>query len=299
MARNLQSKLTPDDIVWLYDINKAAAERLAAETAEEQPHGAKAEVKETVQEAAQFADTIISCLPEPEHVKSTYQSLIPVFQSNTRKQPRLAIDCSTIDPASSRAMADSFYKTLGKNNACFVDAPMSGGVVGASAGTLTFMLGAPDSIVPLTEPVLLRMGKRVLHCGPQGSGLAAKLANNYLLAIQNIAAAEAMNMGVKMGLQPKVLADVINVSTGRCWATEVNNPVPDVVPTAPASRDYQGGFGIGLMRKDLRLAVQAANEEDAKLCLAQRAVEVYKEAESQERCKGRDFSVVYRWLAGE
>lgn len=176
---------------------------------------------------------------------------------------------------------------------------MSGGVVGATAGTLTFMLGAPESLVPRIELILLRMGKRVLHCGPQGSGLSAKLANNYLLAIQNIATAEAMNLGVRWGLDPKVLANVINASTGKCWASEVNNPVPGVVDTAPASRDYTGGFGIRLMRKDLRLAVLAAKEVDAQLPLAVKAEEVYEEADGEERCTGRDFSVVYRWLGGD
>ena len=140
------------------------------------------------------------------------------------------------------------------------------------------------------------MGKRVLHCGPQGTGLSAKLANNYLLAIENIATAEAMNLGVKWGLDPKVLANVINVSTGKCWPSEVNNPVPGVVETSPASRGYQGGFGIGLMRKDLRLAILAAKEADAKLTLADKASEVYETTEKDERYKGRDFSVVYQWL---
>jgi len=143
------------------------------------------------------------------------------------------------------------------------------------------------------------MGKRVLHCGPQGAGLSAKLANNYLLAIENIATAEAMNLGVKWGLDPKILANVINVSTGRCWPSEVNNPVPGVVEAAPAGRDYQGGFGIGLMRKDLRLAMLAAGEADAQLTLGEKAAEVYEKAEGEERCKGRDFSVVYRWLGGK
>lgn len=190
-------------------------------------------------------------------------------------------------------------KALPSGQGAFVDAPMSGGVVGATAGTLTFMLGAPESLVARIEPVLLRMGKRVLHCGPQGTGLSAKLANNYLLAINNIATAEAMNLGVRWGLDPKVLAGIINVSTGKCWPSEVNNPVPGVVETAPAGRDYAGGFGIGLMKKDLRLAMMAAQEAGARLDLAEKADEVYDTAEADERCKGRDFSVVYRYLGGK
>lgn len=140
------------------------------------------------------------------------------------------------------------------------------------------------------------MGKKVLHCGDQGAGLSGKLANNYLLAINNIATAEAMNLGIKWGLDPLVLANLINVSTGKCWPSEVNNPVDGVVKGSPASRDYKGGFGISLMKKDLGLAIQAANEAGAKLELGERAKEVYTAVEADEDCKGRDFSVVYRFL---
>ncbi|KAK0641676.1 6-phosphogluconate dehydrogenase [Cercophora newfieldiana] len=293
LARNLQAKLPPSDTIHLFDINTAAAERLSHEMKTHQASGATAHVARSAADAATDADIVITCLPEPAHVKSTYASIL-ASPLPSRPHPRLFIDHSTIDPASSRAVAATIPSTLG----AFVDAPMSGGVVGATAASLTFMLGADPSLLPRVEPVLLRMGKRVLHCGPQGAGLAAKLANNYLLAIQNIATAEAMNLGVKSGLDPKVLASVINVSTGRCWPSEVNNPVPGVVEGAPAGRDYEGGFGIGLMRKDLRLAVVAAEEAGARLELAERAGRVYEAAEGEERCKGRDFSVVYRWLEG-
>lgn len=175
---------------------------------------------------------------------------------------------------------------------------MSGGVVGATAGTLTFMLGAPDPLVSKIEPILQMMGKKVIHCGAQGAGLSGKLANNYLLAINNIATAEAMNLGMKWGLDPKVLSNLINISTGKCWPSEVNNPVNGVVSGSPASRDYSGGFGISLMKKDLGLAIQAAGEAGARLELGDRAKEVYDAAEQQEDCKGRDFSVIYRYIGG-
>lgn len=208
---------------------------------------------------------------------------------------RLFIDCSTIDPATSRELANAVHST---KQGQFVDAPVSGGVIGAKAGTLTFILGAPASLLPRIEPILLMMGKRVLHCGEQGAGLSGKLANNYLLAINNIATAEAMNLGMRCGLDPKALANLINVSTGKCWPSEVNNPVKGVVEGSPASRDYTGGFGIGLMKKDLNLAVKAANEVGAKLVLADRACEVYELAEQDNNFKGKDFSVVYRYLGG-
>lgn len=224
------------------------------------------------------------------------QILRPPLSTDIIANPnRLFIDCSTIDPSSSRDVANAVYST---QQGCFVDAPMSGGVVGANAGTLTFMLGAEESLVSRVEAALLKMGKRVVYCGPQGAGLSGKLANNYLLAINNIATAEALNLGVKWGLDPKVLSNLINISTGKCWPSEINNPVKGVVEGAPASRDYSGGFGIGLMKKDLSLAVQAAAEAGARLELGEKAQEVYESAAEREDCKDRDFSVVYRYLGG-
>jgi 3-hydroxyisobutyrate dehydrogenase len=236
-------------------------------------------------------------LPEPSHVKNVFGQILqpPLSTSVVTNPDRLFIDCSTIDPASSREVANAVHTTQqGK----FVDAPMSGGVVGATAGTLTFMLGSPESLVSRVEPILLMMGKKVLHCGAQGAGLSGKLANNYLLAINNIATAEAMNLGIKWGLDAKTLGNLINISTGKCWPSEVNNPVKGVVQGSPASRDYSGGFGISLMKKDLTLAIKAAAEAGARLELGDRAKEVYDAAEQQENCKGRDFSVVYRYIGG-
>jgi len=240
-----------------------------------------------------YQDIVITVLPEPSHVKAVYSDILD-NSSSSDLNDRIFIDCSTIDPSSSKGVAADAAKASVE----FVDAPMSGGVVGAAAGTLTFMLGAPSALVPRIEPILLRMGKRVLHCGDQGTGLSAKLANNYLLAISNIATAEAMNLGMRWGLDPKTLAGVLNMSTGKCWPSEVNNPVKGVVPTAPASRDYNGGFGISLMKKDLRLAMVAAREAGARLELADAAEGLYDAAEKDQRCHGRDFSVVYRYIGG-
>lgn len=174
---------------------------------------------------------------------------------------------------------------------------MSGGVVGAKAGTLSFMFGASSqtgSLVERVKKVLLLMGKNAWHLGEQGAGVSGKLANNYLLAINNIATAEALNLGIRWGLDPKVLAEMINSSTGRCWPSEVNNPVPGVVETAPASRGYEGGFGISLMKKDLKLAIAAAQESGTPLELAATAQKLYDAVEDAYR--GKDFSVVYKYL---
>ncbi|KAJ0162010.1 putative 3-hydroxyisobutyrate dehydrogenase, mitochondrial [Colletotrichum tanaceti] len=299
MAKNLRAKLSPADEIRIFDINKTAVANLAKEMGQSQVSGAKVAVVETARDAAIEADTVITVLPEPSHVKAVYASIL----ADLPARERIFIDCSTIDPSSSREVAASVAAAAPRSSSgrqsVFVDAPMSGGVVGATAGTLTFMLGCDAGRLPAVEPTLLRMGRRVLHCGPQGTGLSAKLANNYLLAVNNIATAEAMNLGMRWGLDPKVLAGVINVSTGRCWPSEVNNPVAGVVEGSPAGRDYNGGFGIGLMRKDLGLAVVAAQEAGARLELAGKATEVYAAAEAEESCKGRDFSVVYRYLGGK
>ena len=178
----------------------------------------------------------------------------------------------------------------------FVDAPMSGGVVGARAATLTFMLGSPPDLVSRIERILLLMGRSVHHCGDQGAGLSAKLANNYLLAVINLATAEALNLGSKCGLDPKVLTDLINASTGRNWCSEVNNPVPGVRRSAPASQGYKGGYGVRLMKKDLVLAIDAARKSGARLQLHERALGVYEALSSDERYRQGDFSIVYRYL---
>lgn len=173
---------------------------------------------------------------------------------------------------------------------------MSGGTVGASTGTLTFMVGGSEELVQQATSILELMGRRIFHCGAQGTGLVAKLANNYLLAISNIATAEAMNLGIQSGLDPVVLAKVINAGTGRCWASEINNPVPEVVASAPASRNYRGGFGVNLMNKDLRLAMVAAREAGAPILLGNSASEIYSSLEKNDATRNCDFSVVYRLL---
>lgn len=177
---------------------------------------------------------------------------------------------------------------------------MSGGVVGAQAATLTFMLGASSrtgGLVKRVTPILSLMGSKVLHLGEQGAGLSGKLANNYLLAVSNIATAEAMNLGLRWGLDPRTLGELINGSSGRCWSSEVNNPVPGISPGAPAEKGYEGGFGVELMKKDLRLAMEEAMRVGAKVEMGERAGDVYEDVEASE--KGKDFSVVYKWLGGK
>lgn len=244
-------------------------------------------------------NTILTALPEPSHVQSVYKSMLngalPVPPPSASSAGRLYIDCSTIDPMTSSAVAASVRDSSPED--IFIDAPMSGGVVGARAGTLTFMLGAPQSAMDRATAVLSLMGKRIFRLGGPGAGITGKLANNYLLAISNIATCEAMNLGTKLGLDAKALAELINTSSGRCWSSEVNNPVSGVSKGAPAERDYEGGFGVSLMRKDLRLAMAAAEEANVKITLGAHAQDVYNQVEKAEG--NRDFAVVYRWLNKE
>ncbi|PFH61932.1 hypothetical protein XA68_15805 [Ophiocordyceps unilateralis] len=291
MAKNLQSKLGSNDSIAVFDINADAMKQLQVNATS---GGASLVLASSAFDASKDADTVITVLPEPQHVQSVYSSILT---SSLPVRDRVFIDTSTIDPSTSRQVAET---VAAARQGIFVDAPMSGGVVGATAATLTFMLGCDDAAyLPRVEPVLLLMGRKVLHCGRQGTGLSAKLANNYLLALSNIATAEAMNLGIRWGLDPKTLAGVINVSTGRCWPSEINNPVRGVAESAAAARDYRGGFGVSLMRKDLRLAMVAAEEAGANMVLADTALGVYEAAEKREDCRGRDFSVVYRYIGGK
>ncbi|KAK4617658.1 putative 3-hydroxyisobutyrate dehydrogenase, mitochondrial [Fulvia fulva] len=292
MAKNLRTKIPESDKLYIHDVNPAILEQFAKE------HKGVTIAKH-VREVAENSDTVLTVLPEPHHVQNVFQQMLkpPTLLSDAPvTSERLFIDCSTIDPRSSKEVANATHSSgQGK----FIDAPMSGGVVGASAGKLTFMIGAPQELVDRATEVLSMMGKRVVHLGPQTSGLKGKLANNYLLALNNIATCEAMNMGVKWGLDAKALADMINTATGKCWPSEVNNPVPGVIEGSPASKGYEGGFGTALMLKDLKLAMQAAMEAEIIPRLGTQAADLYKAVEGDESLKGKDFSVVYRYLGGQ
>ncbi|EPS43325.1 hypothetical protein H072_2689 [Dactylellina haptotyla CBS 200.50] len=274
MAKNLRAKIPDTDSLIVYDINEPATSRFVEETNSlTGSGGASVIVAQSLQDVAHVSDTVITMLPQPKHVKTVYEEFTKTKLKNY--SDRLYIDCSTIDVKTSLEVGSSI-RALGHD---FVDAPVSGGVVGASAGTLTFMLGASGPAALRAQPVLEKMGKRVVHMGDPGTGIVGKLANNYLLAINNLATAEAMNFGIRLGLDAKKLANLINCSTGRCWPSEVNNPVPGVIEGAPAGREYSGGFGVSLMAKDLKLAIAAAELADAKLILAESARKLYDDAE--------------------
>jgi len=243
----------------------------------------------TPSEVAKLSTTIITMLPSSPHVRSVYtgeNGLLTVSVDG-----KLLIDCSTIDPTTSKDLA----KAAGGKKANAVDAPVSGGVGGAEAGTLTFMVGGSKQGFEKAQPILAKMGKNIVHCGDNGTGQVAKICNNMLLAIGMIGTAEAMNLGTKFGLDPKLLAGIINTSSGRCWSSDIYNPCPGVLPNVPASRNYEGGFGTALMTKDLSLAQMAAKDSKSKTPLGDLAFQVYSEM-TEAGLDKKDFSVVYKYL---
>ncbi|KAL6236813.1 hypothetical protein BDW75DRAFT_205785 [Aspergillus navahoensis] len=300
MAKNLHAKIPSSDTLMIRDVNEETTARFAREARDTAKSSGTSNVlpeviiADNAREIAEKSNVVITSLPEPQHVKDVFHSMLRQGPLPALEKERVFIDTSTIDPATTKEIANAIHST---NQGRFVDAPVSGGVVGARAGTLSFMFGASSrtgELVDRVKAILLLMGRKAWHMGGAGTGVSAKLANNYILAINNIATAEAMNLGMRCGLDPKALQDLVSASTGRCWPMDVNNPVPGVVEGAPASRDYEGGFGINLMNKDLRLALTAAKESGTPLALAEVARFVYNAVEAEHR--GKDFSVVYKWL---
>nr|WP_269457733.1 3-hydroxyisobutyrate dehydrogenase [Halomonas sp. hl-4] len=211
------------------------------------------EVASSAQEAVADADVVISMLPAGKHVMGLYaEGDAPLF--DVIKSSAIVIDCSTIDADTARSVAAiGAEKGIG-----FVDAPVSGGVGGAQAGTLTFIVGGSEAQFEQAKPVLDAMGKNIFHAGDHGAGQIAKVCNNMLLSILMAGTCEAINMGVKNGLDPAVLSEIMKQSSGGNWALNVYNPYPGVMENAPASKDYQGGFQVDLMIKDLGLAMDVS-----------------------------------------
>ena len=230
-------------------------------------------------------EVIITMLPAAAHVKGVYLGANGLL-ANVRPGV-LLIDSSTIDPLSAREVARA---ALAQGNP-MLDAPVSGGTGGAAAGTLTFMVGGAPSAFEHAQPILAAMGKNIVHCGGAGNGQVAKVANNMLLGISMIGVAEAMALGVSLGMDATVLAGVINTSSGRCWSSDTYNPFPGVMDNVPASRGYSGGFGTDLMLKDLGLATEAAKQARTPVLLGAAAQQLYQ-AFSLQGNGALDFSAI-------
>lgn len=240
-------------------------------------------------EACDQADTIISMLPAGKHVTELYlgdNGLLKVIQPGT-----LIIDSSTIDAESARRV----HEQCERQCLDMLDAPVSGGVAAAQAGTLTFMCGGPESAFLRAKKVLEDMGKNIFHAGPSGSGQVAKMCNNMLLAIHMIGTGEALKLGSKNGLDPKVLSEIMLASSGRNWSLELYNPYPGVMEKSPASNNYLPGFMIDLMTKDLGLAIANAESTQSKTPLGKMALDMYREKQSKGD-GSKDFSSIIESL---
>ncbi|MHA6637405.1 3-hydroxyisobutyrate dehydrogenase [Stutzerimonas frequens] len=274
MAHNL---LKAGHQLSVFDLNAAAVENLV---------GAGALPVDSPTAIAQGnAELIITMLPAAAHVKSVYlgeNGLIAHSRAGV-----MLIDCSTIDPHSAREVT----KAAAEHSNPMLDAPVSGGTGGAAAGTLTFMVGGSDADFDRAQPILAAMGKNIVHCGAAGNGQVAKVANNMLLGISMIGVAEAMALGVALGMDAKTLAGVINTSSGRCWSSDTYNPFPGVLDNVPASRGYSGGFGSDLMLKDLGLATEAAKQVRQPVILGALAQQLYQTFSAQGH-GGLDFSAI-------
>jgi 3-hydroxyisobutyrate dehydrogenase len=258
MARNL---LKAGHSLTVYDVAQPQIDALTAS-------GAAA--ASSAQAAGCGAELVITMLPSSPHVKRVYLGDEGVLAGVAGGTP--LIDCSTIDPHTAREIAAA----AAQHGNPMADAPVSGGTGGAEAGTLTFMVGSSPEIFEQISPTLKQMGKNIVHCGPPGTGQVAKICNNLLLGITMVGVAEAMNLGAALGIDPKVLAGIINTSSGRCWSSDTYNPYPGVMDHVPAARGYTGGFGADLMLKDLGLAADAAKQARQAVVLGAAAQQLYQ-----------------------
>ena len=238
-------------------------------------------------EAVKDADVVITMLPSGKHVSDLYSDEF----INNLKSDALLIDSSTIDAVTARAVADK----VRLKGCSMIDAPVSGGTGGAQAGTLTFIVGGTKENFEKAKPVLECMGKNIFHAGESGAGQVAKMCNNMLLAVHMIGTSEAINLGVRQGLDAKVLSEIMKKSSGGNWSLEVYNPYPGVMENAPASKDYAGGFAVDLMTKDLGLAAATGLETKTATPLGSTALNLYRMWSDAGNGK-IDFSSIIQFL---
>lgn len=243
----------------------------------------------TMAKAAKDVDFIVSALPATAHVDAMLKSEDGVFAN--ANEGTFICDTSTISPLASK----EFAALAPKYNMVFLDTPMSGGVTGAENGTLTFMVGGENEHLEIVRPVLEGMGKNIFHCGGPGTGEIAKLSNNLILGISMIAASEGMALGEKLGIDPKVLQSILAVSTARNWCIDTYNPRPGVLEGVPASRNYENGFGVSLVKKDLALALEVAEKVNAKTEFTEKSLEYYRTLEKQGHGT-KDFGIVFQHI---
>jgi 3-hydroxyisobutyrate dehydrogenase len=247
------------------------------------------EIVANARSCVENANVVVTMLPAGEHVLAVWHDVLPAAN-----QGALFIDCSTIDVASAREA----HKLAASRGIATLDAPVSGGVGGAKAATLTFMVGGTAHAFAHGKPVLERMGKRVVHCGEAGNGQAAKICNNMILGVSMIAVSEAFVLGEKLGLSHQALFDVASASSGQCWSLTSYCPVPGPVPASPANNSYKPGFAAALMLKDLKLAREAAQSVKANTALGAQAAAIYG-GFAEEGHSGLDFSAIIKLVRAQ
>jgi 3-hydroxyisobutyrate dehydrogenase len=246
-------------------------------------------ISDSATAAVEGAEVIVTMLPAGKHVLAVYGDIVAAAGKGT-----LFIDSSTIDVDSARKA----HAIAGEAGMLSIDAPVSGGVGGAEAGTLTFMAGGSKEAFAKAEPILQPMAGKVVHCGDAGAGQAAKICNNMILGISMIGVGEAFVLAEKLGLSHQALFDVASTSSGQCWSLTTYCPVPGPVPTSPANRDYKPGFAAALMLKDLKLAQEAAQSAGAVTPLGAEAAQLYALFNAMGH-GGTDFSGIVKFLRGD
>ena len=234
-------------------------------------------------EAAAGRDAVITMLPDGPILRKVAAEVIPAMRKGA-----VFVDCSTVDVESARAA----HEMAEKAGVLSVDAPVSGGVGGATAGTLTFMCGGSEPSFAAAKPLFDVMGQKAVHCGGPGAGQSAKICNNMILGISMIGVCEAFALADRLGLSRQAMFDVVSTSSGYCWSLNAYCPAPGVGPKSPSDNDYKPGFAAELMLKDLRLSQQAAEAVDAATPMGARATELYAQFVEAEDGRGRDFSAM-------
>lgn len=247
---------------------------------------------DTIAEVVKDAEVVVTMLPAGRHVHDVYLGAHGV--ADHVPPGALFLDCSTISVTEARDV-ESFASERGF---IMMDAPVSGGTAAAEAGSLTFMVGGPDAGFERAKPILEAMGKNIFHAGASGNGQAAKIANNMLLAISMIGTCEAFNLAEKLGLDAQTFYDISSTASGQCWSMTSYCPAPGPVPAAPSNRDYQPGFAVAMMLKDLKLAMGAAESAGAETPLGHHAEEIYSTLAGAGH-EGLDFSGVMKRIKGE
>lgn len=255
--------------------------------------------KESPFEVTETSDVVITMLPSPKHVLDVYTGPYGLLHGDNQLRPWLFIDSSTIDPQTSRKVSAAVsncslkVKKDSRESPAMLDAPVSGGVLAAESGTLTFMVGGSEEAYLAAKTLFLSMGKNTIYCGPAGTGSAAKICNNLAMAVSMLGVSEALTLGQSLGISASTLTKIFNSSSARCWSSDAYNPVPGVMDGVPSSRNYDGGFASKLMAKDLNLAAASAKEVGLKCPLTFQAEDIFTELCDSGHAS-KDFSCVFR-----